>query len=720
MARLHGVMWAGLAAGAAGYPETGRAEDAAVQLPTVAVTAEGESATGPVDGYVARRSVTATKTATALEDTPQSISVITRQQMEDRGVQNLSEAFAYSAGVIGDNVAEARYDKPVIRGFPARQYLDGLYINYYASGYLMPRIETYGLERVEILRGPSSVLYGANSPGGLVNLVSKRPTADTRGEVNVQYGSDDRKQTSFDFSGAADPNQKVLYRLTGLFRDSGTQTNHADDDRIFIAPALTLRPSADTTFTLLTHYQRDRQGTAINFLPREGTIVPTVNGRRISTSFFTGEPDFNTFDREEYAVGYAFEHRFNDTFTLRQNLRYTHSDLDYTGVYASGWSSPAQRYLRRGSVDAGGQLDTLGVDTQLQGDFTTGTLRHTALVGLDYQNGHFDDKQGFGTVGSGLGLIDPFDPVYGSSINPIASYTYAEQKQRQLGVYLQDQLKLSDAVTFVAGGRKDWARAHTTSTRVLTATQASTVTRTAIEQDDFTYRVGLLYHAAHGVTPYVSYATSFQPQAGTDAAGNAFRPTTGKQTEVGVKYQPEGSNSFITAAVYDLRQQDVLTSDPDHPTYQVQTGEVRSRGVELEATMDFENGFKAQAAYTYMDMEVTRSNGPDLNKVPTNRPRHTGSLWLDYTLRGGPLRGLGMGVGTRYIGSTWGDTANTFKVPSVWLADAALRYAVNRNWHVSLTATNLFDKEYVGQCGSATTCYYGYRRSVLATATYRW
>lgn len=689
------------------------------QLPQVTVrAASAETATGPVGGYVARRSATATKTDTPIAETPQSISVITREQMEDRGVQNLSDAFAYSAGVIGDNVAEARYDKPVIRGFSARQYMDGLYVNYYASGYLMPRVETYGLERVELLRGPSSVLYGANAPGGLVNLVSKRPTAETLREVNLQYGSHDRKQASFDLSGAVDANQTVLYRLTGLFRDSDTQTDYAKDDRVFIAPSITFRPSADTTFTLLSHYQHDKQGTAINFLPREGTIIPTVGGRKISSSFFTGEPAFNNFDREEMAIGYAFEHRFNDTFKVRQNVRYMHSNLAYNGVYAVGWASQAMTQLRRGSLDSSGKLDTIGIDTQLQSDFATGPVRHTLLVGIDYQHGDFDDRQGFGTVGAGLGLIDPFNPVYGSSINPITSYTNVEQSQRQLGVYFQDQMKLTDRLTFVVGGRQDWADSNTTSTRITPTAQTPTRTRT--DQEDFTYRLGLLYQAPLGITPYISYSTSFQPQAGTDAGGSPFKPTTGKQTEIGVKYQPVGLNSFITAAVYDLRQQNVLTRDPVRPTFQIQTGEQRSRGFELEGTLDFENGLKAIGSYTLMDMEVTKSNGPDLNKTPTNRPRHVASLWVDYTLRAGVAKGLGLGAGARYIGSSWGDSTNTFKVPSVWLADAAIHYTFDRHWRFALTASNLFDKEYIGQCGSATTCYYGYRRNVLGTVSYRY
>lgn len=700
---------------------TAGAAPAASVLPQVTVRAPVETPTGPLAGYVAKRSATATKTDTTLLETPQSISVITRDQMEDRGVQNLSDAFAYTAGIIGDNVAEGRYDKPVIRGFAARQYMDGLYVNYYASGYLMPRVETYGLERVEILRGPSSVLYGANAPGGLVNLVSKRPTADPLREINLQYGSYDRKQASFDIGGAVDENKTVMYRLTGLFRKSDTQVDWADDDRIFIAPSLTIRPSADTTFTLLTHYQHDKQGTAINFLPRQGSVTDTVGGRRISTSFFTGEPSFNTFDREEYAIGYEFEHRFNDTFRVRQSARYMHSNLFYTGVYAVGWNNAAQTLLNRGSLSAGGSLDTIGLDTNLEAKFSTGPIRHTAIVGVDYQHGSFDDRQGFGTVGTPpLGLINPFNPVYGATINPIATYTLVDQSQRQLGLYFQDQMKLTERLTFVAGGRQDWANASTNTRRQTAATGATTTpTNAGIDQNDFTYRFGLVYETPVGLAPYASYSTSFQPQAGVSAQGTPFQPTTGKQTEVGVKFQPTGFNSFVTASLYDLRQQNVLTRDPANTLFQIQTGEIRSRGFEIDGTFDFNNGFKALAAYTYMDQEVTKSNNTDLGKTPTNRPRHVASLWVDYTQRTGWAKGLGGGVGVRYIGKSYGDALNTFEVPEVWLMDAALHYTLDQHWRFSITANNLLDKEYVGQCGSATTCYYGYRRNVIGTATYR-
>lgn len=692
-------------------------------LAPVRVVGRAETATGPVEGYVARRSATATKTDTPLIETPQSISVVSREQMRDREVQSVTEAILYSAGIIGDNAADVRYDKPVIRGFAARQFLDGLYVNYYSSGYNMPLIEPYGLERVEILRGPSSVLYGANSPGGLLNLVSKRPTDTPLREINLQAGTNSRLQGSFDFSDAVDANGVARFRLTGLVRDSDTQTDHARDNRVFLAPSLVLKLSERSRLTLLASYQHDKQGTLINFLPREGTLIPTVDGRTIPSSFFSGEPGYNTFDRKQYSLGYQFEHRFSDALVFRQNARYMRSDLDYTGVYAVGWSSAAKTHLRRASLRDEGKLDSVVLDNQLQADFGTGPVRHTALVGLDYQRAKFKESQGYGTVGAGLGLLDPFSPEYGQSINPIPSFTRADQNQRQLGIYAQDQMKFGERWILVASARKDWARSDTLSERVVAATGAATGTNTPVDQSDFTYRLGMVYRSPSGLAPYVSHSTSFQPQAGTDYAGTPFKPTTGKQTEIGVKYQPAGSESYVIASVYDLRQQNVLTADPDlshGPSARVQTGEIRSRGLELEGAFEFDNGLKLLGAYTYMDMEVTRSNAADLHKTPTNRPRHMASLWADYTLRGGPLQGLGFGAGVRYMGSTWGDAGNTFKVGAVALFDAALHYQLDRHWRFSLNASNLFDKSYIGSCGSATTCYYGYRRTVLATATYRW
>lgn len=690
----------------------------AATLGEVRVTAEAarESAWGPA-GRNARRSAAASKTDTPLLETPQSVSVVTRQQMDERGVQTVTEAIQYSSGITGDNAADNRYDKPVIRGFAARQYLDGLFLVYGSGGYNMPRVEPYGLERVEVLRGPSSVLYGANAPGGLLNMVSKRPTTDTLREVGVTVGSNDRRQGQFDFGGAIDEAGVLSYRLTGLVRKGGTQTEHADDDRVFLAPALTIRPHAGTSFTLLGNFQKDQLGTLINFLPREGTLAPSPYGR-IPSSFFTGEPAFNRFDREQESVGWAFEHALDDQWTLRQNLRYLRSDLVYQGVYAAGWQ-PGTSFLRRSSLDDYGDLESTVVDTQLQFRTGAGPVRHTFLAGFDYQQASSYEAQGYGTVGAGLGLINPFAPVYGQRINPIATYTASDQEQRQEGVYLQGQSEIDDRWFFTYGLRHDGVDLTTVTSRIATATGATTSTTAHLAQSDTTYRLGAVHKFASGWAPYVSWSTAFQPQTGVDHLGQAFRPTTARQSEVGVRYQPAAGGVQMLASLYDLRQQNVVASVPEGPVLaRRQIGEVRSRGVELEGSVDLPARWQLTGAYTYLDMQILQGSAAETGKTPTNRPRHVASLWLEKQLAG-ELQGLSFGFGLRYMGTTWGDAANTFEVPSQAVADAALRYRTGQ-WQVSLNVSNLADKEYVGTCGSATTCYYEYRRNVQLSALYRW
>ncbi len=688
-------------------------------LPEVRVSAAlPESAHGSVHGYIARRAATATKTDTPLAETSQSISVIGRAQMDDRGVQTVTEAYQYSAGITGDNAADNRYDKPVIRGFAARQYLDGLHLIYGTGVYNMPRVEPFGLERVEILRGPASVLYGANAPGGLVNLVSKRPTGERLAEVGVSVGSFDRREGRFDIGGAVDANGVLSWRLTGLARSGGTQTAFADDDRVFVAPALTWRPNADTSLTLLASYQRDKLGTLINFLPREGTLAPYAYApRQIPTDFFTGEPAFNTFEREASSAGWAFTHRFREGLTFRQNLRYQRSDMVYQGVYAAGWQ-PRTPYLRRASLDAYGDLTSLVLDNQLEWRQRAGAWQHTVLAGIDHQKASSYEAQGYGTVGTGLGLIDPQAPLYGQRINPITSYTGSLQHQRQTGAYAQYQGSFDARWFLTAALRRDKASSDTVSSRFNASTRAGTASTAGLDQSDTTYRLGLLYKTANGWSPYLSWSTSFLPQAGVDHLNQPFKPTTARQTEVGVKYQPEGACFQLTGSLYDLRQQNVVASLPEAGlTARRQIGEVRARGLELEALADLPSGFKLTTAWTFMDMEILRGSAAETGKTPTNRPRHMFSAWVDKTIDGGPLTGLSLGVGLRHMGASWGDSANLFKVPSATVVDAAVRYTTGR-WRFALNLSNLFDKKYIGTCGSATTCYYEYRRNAKLSANY--
>lgn len=680
-------------------------EDQAIKVEETQVTAER----GQVRGYVAEDSTTATKTATPLIETPQSISVITRDRLHAQGVENLAEALRYTPGVQGEPFGfEPRFTLLQIRGFPAFTegfYRDGLQLRNpgFAVGF---NLEPYGAERIEVPRGPASVLYGQGSPGGLVNFVSKRPTPEPLWEFAFEPGNFDRLQGKFDLSGPIDQAGVFSYRLTGLVRDSDTQVDFIQNDRIFLAPAFTWRPSRDTTFTILGHYQQDETRSS-QALPAEGTLFPNPNGK-IPTRRFTGEPDVDRYDRTEYAVGYLLEHHASTAWTFRQHFRHYASDLDDVTVFSAALQAD-QRTLDRFVFGSFGKLDGFAVDTQAQVGFATGPLAHTLLGGLDYQRVEVGAVQTFGTAPA----IDIFAPVYGAPVPMPPVFLDNNTVQQQIGVYLQDHIKLSDKWVLQLGGRYDWAENNTDNNLA--------GTRTSHDDNEFSGRAGLVYLSDTGLAPYASYTESFLPALGTDASGEPFKPETGRQYEVGIKYRPPGWSSFATLAFFDLTRENFLQTDP--ATFlQVQTGEIRSRGIELEGVASFDLGLDLIASYSYLDVEITESSDPDeKGKQPTQVPKHMASLWADYTVPRGVASGLGVGAGVRYLGSTFGDTRNTLKAPDTTLADAAIHYHW-KNLRFAVNLQNVFDKEYVASCfvRGGNFCTFGERRTVTGSISYRW
>ncbi|KUL94901.1 hypothetical protein DK26_17080 [Bosea sp. WAO] len=683
------------------------------------IEVQGERANGPVDGYVARRSATATKTDTPLIETPQSVSVVPRAQMDDQGVQSVSQAVRYSAGVLGETrLSSGRYDSVFIRGFGGSgggagfiNNLDGLRLQR-GVNFLVPIGEPWGLERVEVLRGPSSVTFGQVKPGGLINMVSKRPQEQAHGEVQVVLGSFERRQLAFDIGGPVTADKTILYRLVGLGRAADTQVDFTKEERLYIAPSLTFQPNAATSLTLLTSYQRDPETGFYGFLPSIGTALPNRNGR-IRSNFFPGEPSYEGYARNALNLGYAFEHRFNEVFSFRQNARYSDLDLRNRTVAAASLGAN-QRTLTRRVTASNEKAQTFGVDNQLQADFRTGPLTHKLLFGVD---GYWADGTAFTGAGGVVQTLDAFAPVYGRRPFAVPAVPGTAQLTEQYGVYLQDQIKL-DRLSLLIGGRFDRAMARTRN-----------MTNGALtKQDDTanTGRVALMYNFDNGLAPYASYSTSFEPVAGTTFARTPFKPTEGEQFEVGLKYEPPGYNAFFQASVYDLTQTNVATADPNNVGFQIQTGEVRARGFEFEARATVLESLDLIAAYAYTDAEVTKSTGVDLGKRPTVVPRHMASLWAHYTFKTGLFSGLGLGAGVRYVGNGAGDPGNTFFTDDYALVDAAISYdlgaanAAMKGWKVQVNAQNLLDKEYVAGCYAAVQCSFGLRRTVLATLSYRW
>lgn len=693
---------------------------------TITVTAAPavqESAWGPAATIAAKHSATATKTDTPIEKTPQSVSVITRQEMDIHQPTTVKEAMAYTPSVFATRGSSTTYDVVTIRGFTTsstvntNQYLDGMKLQ--GNNYSEISMDPYFLERVEVMRGPTSVLYGNSNPGGIVSMVSKRPTTEPLREIQFKMGTDNLWQTGFDFSDAIDDAGVWSYRLTGLGRSQDAQQDMAKASRYAVAPSFSWRPDDKTDFTFLSNFQSDPDAGYYGWLPREGTVVPYVdangNSHKLPTDFNEGEKD-NKMQRRQQMVGYSFSHEFNDTFTVRQNLRYDQVKTLYRSIYGFGYSQPES--ITRKYVRSDESLNTFTVDTQLQSAFTTGDVQHTLLTGVDYSRMRNDVDATYGDAAP----LNMQNPQYGntSTTNP---FQYAVlNRMEQTGLYAQDQMEW-DKWVLTLGGRYDYAM-------VSTLTRASDTLAQNHDQQ-FTWRGGLNYLFDNGVSPYFSYSESFEPTSSSTKAGQPFDPSRGKQYEAGVKYVPKDMPIVLTGAVYQLTKNNNLTADPNNPGFSIQAGEIRSRGIELEAKAAVNENINVTAAYSYTDAEYTKDNTFE-GKRPAEVPRTQASLWTDYTFYDTALSGLTFGAGVRYTGSTvsyyksttsTGNANDSFNVAGYTVADAMVKYDLARfglpGSSVAVNVNNLFDREYVSSCYSEYACYWGAERQVVATATFR-
>lgn len=678
-----------------------------------------ESAWGPVEGYTATRTAAGTKTDTALVEAPRSISVATRQQMDDRSVHSLDDAVRYMPGITASSYgSDTRADWLRVRGFEPTQFLDGLPLP--KGVYANPKQETWNLDRLALLRGPASSVYGQTPPGGLLDMVSRRPSAEASSEIQLQYGSDNHRQINFASTGKIDDAGQFLYGLSGVVRDSGTQVDHVDNKRYNIAPSLTWNIDDDTKLTLLSQFTRDDTGITSQFLPIQGTKIKSPLGD-ISHHKNLGDPDWEYYDRTYYALGYAFEHRLNDVWQFKQNLRYTKSDLSFQSLTPGSYpftTVDAEGNVGRTSTSVDEDISQFAVDNNFQADFATGEVRHTLLLGLDHQRSNTNYTSIFG---DGL-QTNVINPIYGQPIvrpaRSTAFYDY-NQKTYQTGLYVQDQMAL-DQWRLTLGGREDWVH---TSTQFINQSDATNTQR----DKKFSGNAALSYVFDNGFVPYLSYAESFQPTTGADATSTgSLKPTEGKQWELGIKYQPPGSKTLLTAAVYDLTQKNVAVNTfVNNVSVTSQTGEVKVKGLELEAVSDVTDNLKVIAAYTLAKSEVQK--GVDKGNRLQLMPNQQASLWTDYTWHAGVLDGFGIGAGVRYTGNTYGDKANTWlgKADAYTVFDASVHYDLGRldnslkGASLAVNATNLFDKDYISTCDSFY-CYYGDQRSVVASATYKW
>lgn len=701
-------------------------------LPEVRVKAkaEREEGRGPVTGVVAKRTASGTKTDTPIIEIPQAISVITKDEIIRGGASNLKEVLAYTPGVTPVNAVDNREDLVTFRGFAFDWnsfFIDGMATP--ATTYGLARGEAYGLERVEVLHGASASLFGQSPAGGMVNLVTKKPVLTPLREIQLTVGSNERSQAAFDLGGAITPNGEWSYRLTGLVRKAKTDVESVRDDRTFIAPAITWSPNSALKLTLLAHYINDdlgHSGGTSAFLPASGIALPNANGT-IDRDTNGGEPRFDMYRKEQTSVGYDLDQKLSDNWAFRQSLRYRSVRLSYQTAYGLSYvpaaslppGTPTSLIYNRGAFGSFGTNEMVTMDNQVQADHQGQGWEHKLLFGADLRNSTLREIRYFGAGTP----INVFDPAYGAPQRlPAAPDTNQQITVRQIGLYAQSQLKLAQQWLVTTGLRADSVR--TGYDTALLASASRTRNETAV-----TGRIGLTYLAPFGLAPYVSYATGFTPTSGADFYGNLFKARTSKQAEAGIKYQPTDINALFTAAVFDVTQRNVLTRDPDpaHPFYQVQQGEYRSRGLELEAKGGLTKSLDVIASYTLLNPEITESNSFNVGNRPRGIPLESFSARLDYTIRAGAARGLGFSLGMQHIGSSPSADgarnsaavapANYFTVPAFNLVNAGVRYEQGPvEW--ILNVTNVEDKT-TYDCWSAK-CWYGPGRDARLSVTYRW
>ena len=694
----------------AAFAQEGEVEDSPSIQETVIVIAPD---------YVPEDGGTANKSNIPLIETPQSVSVITRDQIDLLAFIDAQQAVRYTSGAFGENYGpDLRFDFLTVRGFTPKQYIDGLAAPV-STSILSVGVDLYAFESFDILKGPASALYGSSPPGGLYNQISRRPDSEFGGEVQAKYGSDNYMQVAGTVHGPL--SDTVSYSLTGLYLDREAERDLVSAERILVAPALTWEITPDTILTGLGYFQTDEVlGDTNGFLPVFGTLLPNPLGQ-IDPSTNVGDPN-NRFERDQWAVGYQFTHAFTDAVSFVSNLKVSdYDEASPTSIYGGGGLVDADfngvpddfRTVQQYNFSYAETVKSVTTDNRFDVTLDSGGLTHEIIAGVDYRK--VENKADFGFIFANQ--IDLFNPVYAPQaiLEPGYPFAFNNQTLKQTGLYVQDHIGLGN-LYLTLSGRQDWVTIENN------ATSAET------EQEKFTYRVGGNYIFDSGVAPYVSYATSFEPVLGSDSVTlQEFEPSEGEQLEAGVKYDarglPDGYKLLLTAAAYQIKQKNVVSTSPSvTPVFGTQTGEVEVNGVEFEAVSRINDKLSINASLSLTDSEVVASStavevGAELPVTPETKA----SLFADYTFSDGMFAGFGIGAGVRYTSESQGSLPGPFN-PVVFtgedstLFDAIIRYDT-AEWRFALNGSNLLDEVYVARCSGPAGCTYGAGQQIIATVT---
>lgn len=677
--------------------------------------------------------VASTKAPLAIAETPQSVSVIDASDIAKLGLANLNQSLRYVAGVTPETRGASAeiYDQFKLRGFDAPIYLDGLKQFASPSGYATPQVDLSRLDAIEIVKGPASALYGQSSPGGLVAMSSKMPLDKALyGSVAGTYGSYNLYRVDADLGGKL--SDTLSARVYGSVNGADTQQSFGSRARQTVSGAATWHIDPATTLTVLGTYSHDPKNGNYSGAPGYGTLFANPNGP-ISTRYADGEPS-DYFRRNQAAGTYILAHDFGAGWTFRASGRYSHVGLDLGAVYESGVpTNAAMTTFGRGSYATHETLGNWTFDNQVSGHFITGPVKHDVLVGVDYQTAHSFEAAAFGAASD----INAYAPVYGLQPVPQSPYSvpgytagsYAtpgtyDIHQRQTGIYAQDSMSWG-GLRLLLSGRQDWA---------------STTSSGSTQNDrKFTGRAGFLYKTDWGIAPYLSYATSFEPQSATLASGGLAKPSLGKQVELGAKFQPHGTNILISAAWFHIDQTNVVTTNP-LTFLATQNGKYRSEGFEVEANAPLPQGFNLRAAYSHQHVrDVADADARYVGGGLIGAGDGNLAVNLDWTAKSGTLKGLNVGAGVRHVDRVYagvfdqtltGTAYRQYYTPSYTVVDAMLHYDLAnlaprmKGVNLALNVSNLFDKKYLTSCylypAYDAWCWYGPRRTVQGTISFRW
>ena len=660
----------------------------------------------------------ATKTNVPIVELARSVSIETLSDLKDKGAFNLSQTVTYMAGVAGETYGFAtRGDAISSRGLSIPRYRDS--IQELFGSYNSTRAEVYTLEQVELLKGPASVLYGQGSPGGLVNYVSKTPGVNNVNELVLEYGSFNKKQVNVDVGSRLTEDEKWLGRVVGIYRDADTQVDYVNDDTRLLMPSVSYSPSDATRLTVIGLFQDTNSDTAAQFVPIEGTLEPLADGSYLpDQDVYAGEPGFNKYDTKSSQLTVLGEHAFNDTTELTFTALWRDGEADYhqawplfTGTtrYINAFlGAPVvgtETTVARTFYTADNTFKQQAVDIRLSKTFDTGAFEHVILAGVQYQDVETDNNFSYYTDGGVSAgdfryVLDLANPVYtGAPDQAIFDALYTDgplQTVKDVGLYLSDQIAY-DNWRITLGVRHDSVDNDNGS----------------VSQDDSqtSYSAGVLYKFANGLSPYVSYAESFETVVGLDMLGNQLEPETGRQYEAGIKYAFNAIPGFVTLAWYDIEIANLPNPNALPVTASQQQGIATINGVELESRIVL-GEFTAELNASVMDAQ-----DPNGFELP-GQPDSNASLWLTWEPSFGD--GLRMGAGLRYVGQSVAEnTAVRYATPDYTLADLMLEKPLSDNLIARLNVRNLTDKEYLTSCLTRGDCFPGVRRNINASLTYQ-